>query len=122
MQFLRPWTPRSTSRRIPKCLTADPTHGCSSTTGKRPSCFYTNVGPVQGPAFDRGVPPTIEVLRARFDPQPIGMALCVGSGIKGIALWRLIVRDVAVPGRWVLIDRQFRPADPERDRLSGPSA
>jgi hypothetical protein len=73
--------------------------------------YYTNVGPVQGPVFDRCVPPTIEILQAPDDAQPIGMALCVGSGFQGIALWRLIVHGAPLPERWIVVDRQFRPAN-----------
>jgi hypothetical protein len=73
--------------------------------------YYTNVGPVVGPAFDRRVPPTIDVLKARDDAQPIGTALCVGLGDKGIALWRLIVHSITLPDRWIVVNRQFRPAD-----------
>jgi hypothetical protein len=73
--------------------------------------YYTNVGPVQGPALDRRIPPTIDVLKAPDDAQPIGTALCVGVGDHGIALWRLIVDGAVVPKRWVVVDRQFRPAE-----------
>ena len=73
--------------------------------------YYTNVGPVQGPAFDRRVPPTIEVLKAPDDAEPIGTALCVASGDKGIAIWRLIVHGAALPEYWIVVDRQFWPAD-----------
>jgi hypothetical protein len=27
-----------------------------------------------------------------------------------VALWKLTVRDVELPGLWVVIDREFRPA------------
>ena len=84
--------------------------------------YYTNVGPVQGPAFDRRVPPTIDVLKAPDDAQPIGTALCVGSGAKGIALWRLIVHGAALSDRWIVVDRQFRPADLKSARPSRLSA
>jgi hypothetical protein len=74
-------------------------------------CYYTNVGPLEGPAFDRRVPPTIDVLEQPNDVQRIGTALCIGAGAKGIALWRLIVHGAALPDRWMVVDRQFQPAD-----------
>jgi hypothetical protein len=83
-------------------------------------CYYTNVGPVEGPAFDRRVPPTLDVLKAADDAQPIGTALCVGAGFKGIALWRLIVHGVTLPDRWIVVNRQFRPADLRAARRSRP--
>ena len=82
--------------------------------------YYTNVGPGEGPVLDRRVPPTIDVLKAPDDPQPIGTALCVGAGSKGIALWRLIVHGVTLPDRWIVVDRQFRRADPGPARPTRP--
>jgi hypothetical protein len=63
-------------------------------------CYYTNVGPLEGPAFDRRVPPTIDVLEQPNDVHRIGTALCIGAGAKGIALWRLIVHGAALTGRY----------------------
>ena len=85
--------------------------GQTSGTGGGSTRYYTNVGPVQGPALDRRVPPTIDVLKAPDDNKPIGTALCVGVGDQEIAIWGLIVEGVEVPGRWVLIDREFRLSD-----------
>jgi hypothetical protein len=84
--------------------------------------YYTNVGPVHGPAFDRRIPPTIDVLKASDDAQPIGTALCVGVGDQGIALWRLIVDGSVIPKRWILVDRQFRPAESGSPQPSRPDA
>jgi hypothetical protein len=56
------------------------------------------------------------------DTEPIGTALCVGSGAKEIALWRLIVQGIVLPHRWIVVDRQFRPADLRVTRPSRPSA
>jgi hypothetical protein len=84
--------------------------------------YYTNVGPVAGPALDRRVPPTIDVLKAPDDAAPIGTALCVGVGDQGIALWRLIVHGAPLPDRWIVVDRQFRRADPGSTGPSPPDA
>jgi hypothetical protein len=84
--------------------------------------YYTNVGPVQGPALDRRIPPTIDVLKAPEDAQPIGTALCVGVGDHGIALWRLVVDGAVLPLRWVVVDRQFRPAESGPTQPSRPEA
>jgi hypothetical protein len=83
--------------------------------------YNTNVGPVQGPALDRHVPPTIDVLKAPGNAQPIGTALCVGVGAQGIAIWGLIVQGDEVPGRWVLIDREFRRSESTPREGSGVS-
>ena len=82
--------------------------------------YYTNVGPGEGPVLDRHVPPTIEVLKAPGDAQPIGTALCVGAGSQGIALWRLIVHGATLPERWIVVDRRFWPADQRAARPSRP--
>jgi hypothetical protein len=72
--------------------------------------YFANVGPVRGPVLDRTVPPTIDVLKAPDDAKPIGTALCVGVG-GGIAIWRLIAHGAALPRRWIVVDREFRPVD-----------
>ena len=41
----------------------------------------------------------------------IGMALPVGWDNSGAAVWRIILRQGGeLPGRWVVIDREFRSA------------
>jgi hypothetical protein len=72
--------------------------------------YRTVVGPDHGPALYRDVPGHVGILGDSGEPEPIGTALCVGQDKAGVALWRLIVGDAALPGRWVLIDRRFRPA------------
>jgi hypothetical protein len=41
---------------------------------------------------------------------PIGMAGEVGRTADGLALWKLTVHGFELPGRWVIVDREFRPA------------
>jgi hypothetical protein len=67
------------------------------------------------------VPPTIEVLKAPDDAQPIGTALCVGMSEGGIAIWRLIVHGAALRHRWIVVDRRFRRAEPGIE-IGGPGA
>jgi hypothetical protein len=57
------------------------------------------------------VPGTIGVLEARDQPSPIGVAQCVGWDGSGRALWQLNVHDDADSGLWVVIDREFQPAE-----------
>jgi hypothetical protein len=71
--------------------------------------YYTNVGPDRGPVLKDTVPGAIDVLEALDKPVPIGMALCTGRDTTGIAVWRLVVHDAAVAGRWIVVDREFRP-------------
>jgi len=38
--------------------------------------------------------------------------MCVGCDAAGLAVWTMNVHDADVQGRWVVIDREFRPAGP----------
>jgi hypothetical protein len=71
--------------------------------------YLTNVGPDRGPVLSGTVPGAIGVLAALDQPMPIGMALCVGVDAGGRALWTLTVDGDDLPGRWVVVDREFTP-------------
>jgi hypothetical protein len=43
--------------------------------------------------------------------MPIGIASCIGWDTAGLAVWRLTVDGDDVPGRWVIVDREFRPVE-----------
>ena len=43
--------------------------------------------------------------------MPIGMASQIGRTEGGLAVWRLTVEGDDVPGRWVIVDREFRPVE-----------
>jgi hypothetical protein len=48
---------------------------------------------------------------AAFDqPKLIGLARQVSSVMGELALWRLEVHGVPIPGLWTIIDRRFVPA------------
>ena len=49
------------------------------------------------------------------NPQRIGDASEVGLTTTGLALWRLHVQGAEVPGRWILIDGRFVPAEEVKD-------
>jgi hypothetical protein len=42
---------------------------------------------------------------------PVGVGFEVGRTEEGLALFRLTVRNVGVPGRFTLVDGEFRPAE-----------
>jgi hypothetical protein len=69
-----------------------------------------SAGPDRGPLLSGTVPGAIGVLEGRDRHRPIGMALGIGRDAAGRAVWRLVVHDQIVPGRWVVVDRQFHPA------------
>ncbi len=73
--------------------------------------YYTNLGPLSGPLLASAGYFAIGVLS---DPQthtPIGTALVAGQDQNGLALWRLAINKVELPGFWIVVDREFRPAD-----------
>jgi hypothetical protein len=41
-------------------------------------------------------------------PMRIGTAYEAGWDPAGLAVWRLTVEGADVPGRWVIVDREFR--------------
>jgi hypothetical protein len=56
------------------------------------------------------LPGSIGVLEAPDKSMPIGIAHCVRWGERGFAIWRLIVNGTELPGEFVIVDREFRPA------------
>jgi hypothetical protein len=71
--------------------------------------YYANGGPFRGPLFYGVWADALGVLEALDKTMPIGLALCVGRDAAGYALWGLVIHDEDVPGRWVVIDREFKP-------------
>jgi hypothetical protein len=85
--------------------------------------YYANTGPARGPLRYGEVPGAIGVLEALGNPMPVGTALCVGWDPAGLAVWTLTVRGDELPGRWHVIDREFRPATgPGRAQPGRPDA
>jgi hypothetical protein len=71
---------------------------------------YSRPGPVRGPLLYRDTPDAIGVLESPTNHMPVGMALAIGPDGAGVAVWRLSVHGAELPGRWVVIDCAFRPA------------
>jgi hypothetical protein len=59
----------------------------------------------------RQLPDSLGVLEALDQPMPIGIANCTGRDATGLAVWWLKVCKVEIPGRWMIVDREFRPVD-----------
>jgi hypothetical protein len=49
----------------------------------------------------------IGVFEAPDNPMPLGMAFPSGGTAEGLALFRLVIGDEEIPGRWVCRARQF---------------
>ena len=74
--------------------------------------YFANIGPAKGPVMHRDRPPgSIGVLESPTNHMPIGMASCRGWDGQGRAVWTLTVGRQPLEGRWVIIDREFRPAE-----------
>ena len=66
-----------------------------------------------GPIRYGDVPGSIGVLEAVDKPMPIGEASCRTHDENGLAVWTLRIGKQEIPGRWVIIDREFRLGSPK---------
>jgi hypothetical protein len=73
--------------------------------------YFANVGPDRGPLLSGTVPGAIGVIEDLDKPMPIGRALRVGADAWCRALWTLSIDGEDLPGRWVVVDREFQPAE-----------
>jgi hypothetical protein len=71
--------------------------------------YFANITP-RGPVKYDTVPGSIGVLAGPDQFMPIGEANCVTWDAKGLAVWTLRIGKDEMPGRWVIVDREFRPA------------
>jgi hypothetical protein len=72
--------------------------------------YYTPLGPRNGPLRYPDAPAAIGVLESRDNPKPVGLASAVGWDDDGVAVWRLTICGAELPGSWIVVDREFRPA------------
>jgi hypothetical protein len=72
--------------------------------------YMTDVGPDSGPILYGTMPTAIAVLAARDDPTQVGVALAAGRRADGLQLWRVTIDRVELPGLFIVVDREFRPA------------
>jgi hypothetical protein len=72
--------------------------------------YFTNAS-ASGPVRYGQLPGSIGVLEALDKPMPIRIASCIGWDRAGLAVWRLAIRGADLPGRWIIVDRVFRPGE-----------
>ena len=60
-----------------------------------------------GPIRYGDVPGSIGVLEALDKFMPIGEASCRTHDTNGLAVWTLRIGKHEIPGRWIIVDRQF---------------
>jgi hypothetical protein len=54
------------------------------------------------------------IIEAPLNPMLIGDATCRPWDENGAAVWTIRIGKEEMPGRWVMVDREFRPAAPAR--------
>ncbi len=64
----------------------------------------------KGPVRYGDVPGSIGVLESSDKPMPTGEASCRTHDENGLAVWTLRIGKQEIPGRWIIVDREFRPA------------
>jgi hypothetical protein len=69
--------------------------------------YYTNAGPKSGPLLWADEHDPIDVLLAPGDHTPIGTARPAVSTEGGIVIWQIVIRGVVMPGRWIVLGREF---------------
>src|SRR5262249_35715235 len=77
----------------------------------RPMTRYFAHITAAGPVRSDQVPFAIGRHDAPHNFMPIGMAWGTGRAEEGLERWKLGVHGVEVPGRWVIVDREFRPVE-----------
>jgi hypothetical protein len=70
--------------------------------------YYANIRQT-GPVKYRDVIGSIGVHEAPDKFMPIGEAHCKTWDENGLAVWVLTIGGQPIEGRWVIIDREFRP-------------
>jgi hypothetical protein len=86
-----------------------PAGGGVTGPGRGPNRYLTNAGPKSGPILWREAHHSIDVLEHPGDGTPIGTARPVGSTEGGVAIWEILIGQAAVPGRWIVLGREFLP-------------
>jgi len=89
---------------------AETTHARHKKPGKGMR-YFANIGK-SGPVKYRDLPAgSIGVLEAPDNHMPIGMAFCRTWDMNGLTVWTLTIGAQEIAGRWIIIDRRFRPAE-----------
>jgi hypothetical protein len=68
--------------------------------------YFTNIS-TKGKVRYGKFPFAISVLESPDKYIPIGIADSVSSTDAGLAVWRLTIQEVEVPGRFVIVDGEF---------------
>ena len=75
------------------------------------STYFAHISQSRPDPLRADVPGSIGVLEALDKFMPIGEASCRTHDENGLAVWTLRIGKEEIPGRWIIVDREFRPAD-----------
>ncbi len=73
------------------------------------STYFAHIS-AAGPIRYGQVPGSIGVLEALDKFMPIGEASCRTHDENGLAVWTLRISKEEIPGRWIIVDREFKLA------------
>jgi len=80
--------------------------------------YFSELGPRSGPFLRRDVKGrVIGVMGSPVPGAALGTARPCGWDVEGAQLWKLTVNGAELPGRWIVINREFRP---EQSSSPGP--
>jgi hypothetical protein len=72
--------------------------------------WYAHIS-ARGPVKYGQYPGSIGVIESRDKPMPVGEASCFTWDADGLAVWLLRIGGQEIPGRWVIVDREFRSVE-----------
>ena len=72
--------------------------------------YFSDAGPKSGPFLRQDVKgKVIGVMGSPYRGAAVGRALPCGWDHRGAQFWKLVIHGDMLPGRFVVIDREFRP-------------
>ena len=83
--------------------------GCCTKAGYALTKFFAHISQT-GPIRYVQVPCSIGVLEALDTFMPIGEASCRNYDANELAVWTLRIGKQEIPGLWIIVDREFTPA------------
>src|SRR5262249_15364951 len=72
--------------------------------------YFATTGPTPGRIRGRRRLVAGGALGAPDDRARVGVALADGRADYEVEVWALTIHGVELPGKWVVVDREFRPA------------
>jgi len=80
-------------------------------TGPYAMAYFASIGPKSGPILGRHRLLAVAVLLTPGARIPVGVALADGRADDQVETWTLTVQGFELPGKWVVLAREFIPAE-----------